>query len=63
MQSMCERGAATSMGVKRGGGGLIIARQGISEEMSREGGRTKGGMNKKLHAVSDRPISFFVTAG
>ena len=29
-------------------------------------GRTKGGMNTKLHAVTDamgRPISFFVTAG
>ncbi len=29
-------------------------------------GRTKGGMNKKLHAVTDangRPIGFFVTAG
>lgn len=29
-------------------------------------GRTKGGMNTKLHAVTDangRPISFFMTAG
>ena len=29
-------------------------------------GRTKGGMNTKLHAVTDadgRPIRFFVTAG
>jgi transposase len=29
-------------------------------------GRTKGGMNTKLHAVTDasgRPISFFITAG
>ena len=29
-------------------------------------GRTKGGMNTKLHAVTDargRPIQFFVTAG
>ena len=43
---------ATSMGVKRGRGRLT--------------GRTKGGMNTKLHAVCDsqgRPISFFVAAG
>lgn len=29
-------------------------------------GRTKGGMNKKVHAVTDRnerPLNFFVTAG
>jgi len=29
-------------------------------------GRTKGGMNTKLHAVTDangRPLSFFITAG
>lgn len=34
--------------------------------MSREEGRTKGGMNTKLHAVTDtngRPIRFFMTAG
>ena len=39
---------------------------GYCAAISREGGRTKGGMNTKLHAVSDgqgRPISFFVTAG
>ncbi len=44
--------SATSTG-KKGGRGRLI-------------GRTKGGMNTKLHAVSDsqgRPISFFVTAG
>src|SRR3546814_5545642 len=38
---------------KKGGPGRLI-------------GRTKGGMNTKLHAVTDangRPISFFMTAG
>ncbi len=43
---------ASSLRVKRGAERLI--------------GRTKGGMNTKLHAVTDangRPISFFITAG
>lgn len=43
---------ASSLRVKRGAGRLI--------------GRTKGGMNTKLHAVTDangRPVSFFITAG
>jgi hypothetical protein len=43
--------AASSLGLKKGGGRLI--------------GRTKGGMNTKLHAVTDengRPISFFMSA-
>ena len=34
--------------------------------MSRERGRTKGGMNSKLHAVTDafgRPLRMFLTAG
>ncbi len=41
------------MGVKKGGRGRLI-------------GRTKGGMNTKLHAICDsqgRPLSLFVTAG
>ena len=44
---------ASSLAVKKGGAGRLI-------------GRTKGGMNTKLHAVTDasgRPISFFMTAG
>ncbi|OWR00220.1 IS5 family transposase [Sphingopyxis witflariensis] len=44
---------ASSLGGKKGGPGRLI-------------GRTKGGMNTKLHAVTDangRPISFFMTAG
>jgi len=44
---------ATSMGVKKRGRGRLI-------------GRTKGGMNTKLHAICDsqgRPIDLFVTAG
>jgi transposase len=44
---------ATSMGVKKGGRGRLI-------------GRTKGGMNTKLHAICDsqgRPLDLFVTAG
>ncbi|HEJ4105759.1 TPA: IS5 family transposase [Pseudomonas aeruginosa] len=44
---------ASSLRVKKGGFGRLI-------------GRTKGGMNTKLHAVTDangRPISLFVTAG
>ncbi|PTD16784.1 IS5 family transposase [Sphingomonas fennica] len=44
---------ASSLAVKKGNGGRLI-------------GRTKGGMNTKLHAVTDtngRPISFFMTAG
>ena len=43
----------TSMGIKKAA-------------MSREGGRTKGGMNTKQHAICDshgRPINFFVTTG
>ncbi len=43
---------AKSLAVKKGLGRLI--------------GRTKGGMNTKLHAVADangRPLSFFLTAG
>lgn len=43
---------ASSLRLKRGRGRLI--------------GRTKGGMNTKLHAVTDangRPIKFFITAG
>ncbi|WP_279483200.1 IS5 family transposase [Aureimonas sp. SK2] len=44
---------ASSRAVKKGGLGRLI-------------GRTKGGMNTKLHAVADtngRPLSFFLTAG
>jgi transposase len=44
---------ASSLRVKKGGLGRLI-------------GRTKGGMNTKLHAVTDangRPLSFFMTAG
>ncbi|PZO62189.1 MAG: IS5 family transposase [Paracoccus denitrificans] len=44
---------ASSLAVKKGGPGRLI-------------GRTKGGMNTKLHAVADangRPLSFFLTAG
>ncbi len=44
---------ATSLGVKEGGRGRLI-------------GRTKGGMNTKLHAICDsqgRPLNLFVTAG
>ncbi|WP_300588425.1 IS5 family transposase [Marivita sp.] len=44
---------ATSMAAKKGGRGRLI-------------GRTKGGMNTKLHAICDRkgrPIDLFVTAG
>ena len=43
---------ATSLGVKKGGRGRLI-------------GRTKGGMNTKLHAICDSrgsPLSLFVTA-
>jgi hypothetical protein len=35
-------------------------------DLGRLMGRTKGGMNTKLHAVTDangRPLSFFMTAG
>ena len=44
---------ATSMGVEKGGRGRLI-------------GRTKGGMNTKLHAICDgwgRPLNLFITAG
>jgi hypothetical protein len=44
---------ATSLGVKKRGRGRLI-------------GRTKGGMNTKLHAICDsqgRPLNLFVTAG
>ncbi|WP_299845098.1 IS5 family transposase [uncultured Jannaschia sp.] len=44
---------ASSLRLKKGGGGRLI-------------GRTKGGMNTKLHAITDsigRPIRFFITAG
>ncbi|WP_323008237.1 IS5 family transposase [Paracoccus sp. (in: a-proteobacteria)] len=44
---------ATSMGGEKGGRGRLI-------------GRTKGGMNTKLHAICDsqgRPLNLFVTAG
>ncbi|WP_110812051.1 IS5 family transposase [Tritonibacter mobilis] len=44
---------ASSLGLKKGGGGRLI-------------GRTKGGMNSKLHAVTDaagRPLRMFLTAG
>ncbi|EAR52144.1 ISSpo7, transposase [Oceanicola granulosus HTCC2516] len=44
---------ASSLGVKKGGRGRLI-------------GRTKGGMNTKLHAISDsqgRPLDLLVTAG
>ena len=57
MQSMCERGTATSLRVKKGG---------ADDQRGRLIGRTKGGMNTKLHAVTDengRPIRFFMTAG
>lgn len=43
----------TSMAAKKGGRGRLV-------------GRTKGGMNTKLHAICDslgRPLSLFVTAG
>jgi hypothetical protein len=45
--------ASLKPAVKKGGRGRLI-------------GRTKGGMNTKLHAVTDpvgRPIRFFMTAG
>ncbi|WP_156529608.1 IS5 family transposase [Marivivens sp. JLT3646] len=44
---------ASSLGAKKGGRGRLI-------------GRTKGGMNSKLHAVTDaagRPLRMFLTAG
>ncbi len=44
---------ASSLGVKKGGRGRLS-------------GRTKGGMNTKLHAICDsygRPLNLFVTAG
>ncbi|HEY0959733.1 MAG TPA: IS5 family transposase [Novosphingobium sp.] len=44
---------ASSLRVKKGNLGRLI-------------GRTKGGMNTKLHAITDangRPLSFFITAG
>ena len=44
---------ATSLAAKKRGGGRLI-------------GRTKGGMNTKLHAICDspgRPLNLFVTAG
>ncbi|WEQ54518.1 IS5 family transposase [Komagataeibacter nataicola] len=44
---------ASSLRLKRGSRGRLI-------------GRTKGGMNTKLHAITDqngRPLSFFMTAG
>ncbi|WP_445810523.1 IS5 family transposase [Yoonia sp.] len=44
---------ASSLGLKKGGGGRLI-------------GRTKGGMNSKLHTVTDaagRPLRMFLTAG
>ena len=44
---------ASSLRSKRGGRGRLI-------------GQTKGGMNTKLHAITDtngRPIRFFITAG
>ena len=47
---------ATGMGVKRG----------PNDKRGRLIGRTKGGMNTKLHAVCDsqgRPLNLFVTAG
>ena len=62
---------ATSMQLKKGGD----QRQerppdhcpaGDCEAICREGGRTKGGMNSKLHAVTDaagRPLRMFLTAG
>ena len=43
---------ASSLGIKKGGGRLI--------------GRTKGGMNTKLHEIFEsqgRPLNLFVTAG
>lgn len=39
---------------------------GANDQRGRLIGRTKGGMNTKLHAVTDadgRPIQFFMTAG
>ncbi|MFO8126444.1 IS5 family transposase [Yoonia sp.] len=48
---------ATSMGVKKGG---------FNDQRGRLIGRTKGGMNTKLHAICDskgRPLDLFVTAG
>ena len=47
------RRTASSLAVKKGGAGHLI-------------GRTEGGMNTKLQAITDasgRPISFFMTAG
>ncbi|GAN91581.1 transposase [Gluconobacter frateurii M-2] len=44
---------ASSLRLKKGDPGRLI-------------GQTKGGINTKLHAVSDsngRPLSFFITAG
>ncbi|HEV7416774.1 MAG TPA: IS5 family transposase, partial [Tianweitania sediminis] len=47
-------------------GGLRLGQQGLLRPLGRLIGRTKGGMNTKLHAVADangRPLSFFLTAG
>ncbi len=43
-----------------------IHKRGPRDQRGRLIGRTKGGMNTKLHAVADaagRPIRFFMTAG
>lgn len=43
-----------------------VEKRGPGDQRGRAIGRTKGGMNTKLHAVTDadgRPIRFFMTAG
>ena len=58
---------ATGLGVKKGGWTPdSLPDRVFAQQMSREGGRTKGGMNTKLHAICDsqgRPLNLFVTAG
>ncbi len=44
----------------------LVEKGGLDDQRSRLIGRTKGGMNTKLYAVTDgdgRPIRFFMTAG
>lgn len=46
--------------------GRAIHKGGPGDQRGRLIGRTKGGMNTKLHAVTDakgRPLRFFMTAG
>ncbi|NOW49010.1 transposase [Novosphingobium sp. SG751A] len=64
IEGVCDSLRGSSLASELGNPGKQLG--GKKGDLGRLIGRTKGGMNTKLHAVTDangRPLSFFITAG